>query len=124
MGWRLTYSEEALFQNGNRELDHLLDIMAVVPIKSGQIPQMYASTHWNFHRKKIEDWSERIVDQCKEIRTVTSGKDNGRAYTVVHRYMKSMKEYGFVLYEPYTEEEISILKPHRPETPAKRRRMV
>ena len=41
--------------------------------------------------------------------------------------MKSMKEYGFALYEPYTEEEIAMLKPHRPRyvvSPAKRRRMV
>tara|TARA_B110000008_G_C16965958_1_gene562016 strand:+ start:1804 stop:2808 length:1005 start_codon:yes stop_codon:yes gene_type:complete len=124
MGWRLTYSEEALFRNGNQELDEALNSMAVVPIKSGQIPQMYASAHWNFHREKVEDWSNRMVDKCKESRVVTSGKDSGQAYTVVHRHMKSMKEYGFDLYEPYTEKEISILKPHRPVSPAKRRRLV
>ena len=29
--------------------------------------------------------------------------------------MKSMKYYGFKLYEPYTLDEIGILQPHRPE---------
>ena len=123
MGWRLTYSEEALFRNGNKQLDGLLDRMAVVPIKSGQVPAIYASAHWNFHPQKIVDWSERIVDQCKEDR-IRKGE---KSYRIVHRHMKSMKEYGFALYEPYTEEEIAMLKPHRPRyvvSPAKRRRLV
>lgn len=123
MGWRLTHSEEALFKDGNKQLDDLLERMAVVPIKSGQIPQMYSGSHWNFHRQKIEKWSERISDKCKENRTVTSGKESGKSYLVVHQRMKSMKEYGFDMYEPYTEDEISILKPHRMESPSKRRRI-
>jgi hypothetical protein len=120
MGWRLTYSEQALFRNGNKQLDGLLDRMAVVPIKSGQVPAMYASAHWNFHPQKIVDWSEGIVDTCKEDR-IRKGE---KSYRIVHRHMKSMKEYGFALYEPYTEEEIAMLKPHRPESPPKRRRLV
>lgn len=110
MGWRLTKSEQPLY----KDIVKSLKTMSVIPIKSGQIPQMYSASHWNFHRKKIEDWSNRISDKCKETRQVSSGKESGKRYRVVHQRMKSMKEYGFDMYEPYSTGEIEILIPHRP----------
>ena len=114
MGWRTTKDTQCLLKGGNDQLDKLIKTMAVVPIKSGQKPKMYSGSHWNFHRKKIEDWSERINDVCTHTRVVSSGKEKGKEYKVVHQMMKSMEYYGFLKYKPYTQDEISILKPHRP----------
>jgi len=133
MGWRTTRDNEPLLKNGSKQLHKALADMAVMPIKSGQTPQMYSGSHWNFHRQKVQDWSERIADQCKEHRTVQSGKEQGKVYTnIVHQRMKSMREYGFDMYPPYEPDEISILMPRKVspravsprESPAKKRRLI
>ena len=114
MGWRTTKDTQCLLQGGNDQLHKLVKNMGVVPIKSGQKPKMYSGSHWNFHRKKIENWSDRMEDICTHTRVVSSGKEQGKEYKVVHQMMKSMKYYGFKMYDPYTPDEVNILKPHRP----------
>jgi hypothetical protein len=44
-----------------------------------------------------------------------SGQFQGQKYRVVHRFMRSLKEYDLVtnLCPPYTQEEIDLLKPQR-----------
>lgn len=108
LGWRLTKSSESLYF-----LDNKLRDQAVMPLKSNQIPRMYASLHWTHWRDKIVDFTRNIKNQCVESKRVKSGKDKGKIYDIVHVNMKSLKEYGFPLYNPYIKEEIEILKPNR-----------
>ena len=110
LGWRLTHSKESLFTN-----DTLLDALknqSVMKLKSGQTPPMYAKLHWTNWRKKIVDFSTQVKDLCKEEKTVKSGKNKNKKLLIVHKEMKSLREYGLPLYTTYKPYEKRLLMPN------------
>ncbi|CAN0457333.1 unnamed protein product [Scytosiphon promiscuus] len=56
-------------------LQSLLDLQAIVPIKSGQIPPMHAKLNWCNWVDKLQDWSVQSMEpRCTEARSVKRGK--------------------------------------------------
>lgn len=108
-GWRITDSHEPLVKG----LDAMLYNQAVIPLKSNQTPPMYAKLNWTNHRDGLAAFSAaNIQPQCRENRRVESGNDKGTVYNVVHREMRSLREYGMRLYPAYTSDEIRMHKPN------------
>ena len=107
IGWRLTNEDTPLIPN----LEKLLEEQAVIPLKSFQIPPLYATLHFVNWRNKLVDFSQHVNEKCLEDRTVRSGQEAGTTYRIVQRHMKSLKEYDFNLYPLYSEQELNILKP-------------
>jgi hypothetical protein len=108
LGWRLTVDDSPL-----TPIDDILTDQGVVPLKSGQIPPMYASLHWTNWRPLITQFSEGVVDQCLELKVVGSGKDMGEKRIIVHRHMRSLRQYGLQRYHPYTRDERMMHTPNR-----------
>jgi hypothetical protein len=109
LGWRLTKSVHPMIPG----LRNLLMNQAVMPLKSNQIPPMYARLHWINWRVQLQKWSQNMfVDSCREQRRVESGSDKGICFDVVHMHMRSLADYGMDLYKEYSEEEIRLLEPH------------
>lgn len=106
-GWRLTHSDGPLCV----DLLKQLRTQAPITLKSGQEPPMYAILHWVNSRKNLEKFSKGVVDRCTETRTVGSGNHKGDEHRVVHRFMRSLEEYGFKRYPPYTLAELIIHHP-------------
>lgn len=109
LGWRVTKENDPIHAN----LEQRLGDQAVMSLKSNQNPPMYSLLHWTNWRQKIVDFSTQVHPACTEDRVVMSGKDKDKTYRVVHRFMHSLKDYGFELYPPYTHEEIEVLKPNK-----------
>jgi hypothetical protein len=106
--WRLTYSETPIVEG----LDEMLERQAAITVKSGQLPAMWAKLHWTNWVEKLERYSTNFRPECLETAIIKSGRNAGRGVVRVHRHMKSLVDYGFPLYEPYTPEERSIYFPH------------
>ena len=106
--WRLTEHNEPLIP----DLDTQLATQAAITIKSGQAPAMWAKLHWTNWIEKLERYSTNFRPECLETEMVKSGRMAGRVVTRVHRHMKSLTDYGFPLYEPYTEDEKAMHIPH------------
>lgn len=109
LGWRITRASTPLFGDS---LATQLEEQAPITIKSGQEPPMWAKLHWTNWVDKLVAFSANFNDACREPLTIKSGKRAGEQFSIVHRSMKSLKQYGFPLYAPYTEAETAILKPH------------
>lgn len=109
LGWRITKSSTPLFGD---KLAIQLEEQAPVTIKSSQEPPMWAKLHWTNWVEKLAEFSSNFNDACRDSLTVKSGKKAGEKFSIVHRHMKSLKEYGFTLYPQYTEAEKAILIPH------------
>lgn len=105
IGWRFTKSKEPLIPG----LKSILNDQGVVTIKSGQIPPMYARLHKVNWIDRLVEFTKNLKDECKEDYTI---KKTGKVVKIPQRFMKSLKEYNFKMYEPYTEEEI---KQHLPQ---------
>ena len=99
LGWLVTSSKDTIIPN----LENILYDQAVVPLKSGQIPPMYAKLHWTNWFQRILSFSERMIDKCIETKS-----RKGVSVNVVHRHMKSLRELD-CMYSPYTKEEKEIL---------------
>lgn len=104
LAWRVTDSWVPLVKDIT---DRLAD-QAPITLKSGQFPPMYAVLHWTNWRDRLALFSNRFNPLCTELRTV---KKTGDEHMVVHRQMKSLKEYGFKRYPSYTPEEMKMYKP-------------
>lgn len=89
LGWRLTHETTPLIP----DLEERLRKKAVMPLKSGQTPPMYALLHWTNWRSKIVAFSDGIrdLDEFKEVRVVGSGEEKGKAYHIVRRFMPSLE---------------------------------
>jgi hypothetical protein len=111
IGFRLTHSPTSLTKN----IDKLIKEQAVLPLKSGQIPPMYAVNHeicWLV--QKLVPWSdESFKPECKCMLTRKSGKLKGQSFEIVQRYIGSLKKLGLPLYSKYTPEDIMAIKPAR-----------
>tara|TARA_B100000902_G_scaffold389422_1_gene436542 strand:+ start:2206 stop:3399 length:1194 start_codon:yes stop_codon:yes gene_type:complete len=115
LGWRTTYSNRPLVPN----VEPLMSLQAPMPIKSGQQCTQYSTMHWTNWRQRLSDWSvKNFKPQFLEERTVKSGKEAGKTYTVVQRTMKplaatGMYESGIFHYTKYQKHEYAIMKPGR-----------
>ncbi len=115
LGWRTTYSKVPLVPN----VEELIKLQAPMPIKSGQQCTQYSQMHWTNWRQRLSDWSvKNFKPEFLEEKTVKSGKEKGKTYTVVQRTMKplkapSMVEANIYHYLEYEQHEIDIMKPGR-----------
>lgn len=96
LGWRLTNDTKSLIPN----LKKLLKDQAVMPIKSGQIPQMYS----NFHKIRWREQLEKFYLGF-DVRCLHNG--------VLFQKMKSLEEYLLPKYINYTQREIDLLVPNK-----------
>lgn len=96
-------------------LGSLLEAQAVMPLKSGQMPPMYAALHWTNHRGKIVAFSRNVIDRCRHKRKLQAPKADASqtVYDIVQSPMLSLREYGLPMYAPYTPEETALLTPAR-----------
>lgn len=109
LGWRLTTSTGM-----NEEVKKAIDDQGVPPIKSGQMAPMYSPMHIGpvDATNRLLQWSEDSFEpQCLVTRVFQNGKRKGQSYTTVHRHMKSLKDYGFTMYDEYGEDERKIYQP-------------
>jgi hypothetical protein len=107
LAWRLTKHSQTYFSN----IDVLLRNQSVMPLKSLQIPPMYAKLHWTNWRTKIELFSDNIIDECKEKKTMKSGKDKGKSYYITQRHLSSLSDLKRNI-KPYSRREIKLYKPN------------
>ena len=110
-GWRLTHSEKPL-----QDIDAIIRDQAVPRLPSYQKPWLWLGNHWRFekNRKRLEEWSkETFIPEVLEDVEMKSGPQKGQKFTVVQRYMKSLRELGLPLYPEYSELERHILFPHK-----------
>lgn len=77
-------------------------------LPGGGSAALYAKMNINFHQKQLIAWSPIFKDVCLEIK---KNKKTGETYQLVQRFMSSLTDYGFLLYAPYSEDEINILRP-------------
>ena len=106
--WRLTPGPSVM----SEELRDQFERQAPVTIKSGQSPPMYPTLSWVNWTKKLQDWSVRnMKPECLEERTMAGGKRKGETFTVVHRHMKGLGEYGLKKYKSYSGRELKIYRP-------------
>ena len=115
IGFRLTRDTEPLTP-GIRELLHT---QGVVPLKSGQVPPMYAKLH-------IVNWIDKVVAFSANVHpklltefTYKSGPRTGETFRVAPRFMPNLEEVSRMngvnaKYVEYSEREIQIHVPHRP----------
>ena len=115
LGWRTTYSKVPLVPN----VEALIKLQAPMPIKSGQQCTQYSTMHWTNWRQRLSDWSvKNFKPEFLEQKTVKSGKEAGKTYTVVQRTPKPLKapgmeEAGISPYPEYHQRDIDIMKPGR-----------
>ena len=102
LGWLVTTSDDTIIP----DIEHILRVQAVVPLKSGQVPPMYAKLHWTNWHQRLVAFSENFHESCIE-----SKKRKEDTVRVVHRNMKSLRDLGY-MYPPYMQDEIDILIPH------------
>lgn len=126
MGWRLSDSSDPLTPN----LDQLLHDQAVVPIKSGQLPRIYPKLYWTNHAfpkkegaKSLQDLNDQFKPSVYVKKQMLSGKHKGKSLWVPHEpvgnkaHMTSLRKLSevdetIIMYKPYTESEMKILKPN------------
>ena len=105
LGWRLTQQTAPLYP-----LDFLA-AQAIVRLKSGQKPPMYAKMHRCAWLPSLIRWSANFQPACVETLVGQSGEYEGKKFEIVERCMTSLSAYRLPLYDEYTAREISILKP-------------
>ena len=109
MGWRLTTSTGM-----DEEVLKAINEQGVPKIKSGQECPMYSPMHIGpeISTNRLIDWTKECVQpKCKITKVWKSGKKEGEEYTIVERKMKSLKDYGFELYNDYDENERKMYQP-------------
>jgi hypothetical protein len=94
-------------------MDDLLKDQAIMTLKSGQEPPMYACLH-------LVNWIGKLVEFSKQMQPVlivdytpADGKRVGEHFRIVKRFLGSLYENKFPMYRPYTQDEKNILKPRR-----------
>lgn len=109
LGWRLTDDTQPLFDDTFERISR----GATVRIPSGQEPPIYPQLYWTFWREKLEKWSTLTFKPEVLIqREVESGNEVGKVYTIVPRFMNSLKDMNLWMYPPYEQYELDMLVPH------------
>lgn len=110
LGWRISQSEESCIPN----LGSKLESQAIMPLKSGQLPPMFAALHLVNWIDKLEEWSVATFPQhLLMAHEIKSGARAGDIKTIIPRYFPSLLDLDLPLYPAYEEHEISILRPQR-----------
>lgn len=109
LGWRLTYGNQSLLGD---KLKECLERMKIVPLKSGQMPPMYAKLHWVNWRDKLLDFTKDINPLFIEDKEL---KKTGEIYRVVQQYMDGLIDKGIVtnVCPPYMLKEYKMHIPQR-----------
>jgi len=106
---------QALGKHASVQLAHteVISDLGVPLLPSGEVAYVFERNNWMYHLEQVRAWSvARFVDACLERRVKKSGKSKGEEYVIVHRHMKSLKEYGLVESLPaYSEEERAVMSP-------------
>jgi hypothetical protein len=123
-GYRLTDLTESLYSKTNAKLflsaqfreaykqfdfESIIDDQGLPPLPGGGVPPMYAKMNLVFPKQRypLVEWSkETFQPQCLEVVEI-----KGEKLTLVNRFMKSLREYGLLMYPPYSDQERSILHP-------------
>lgn len=113
LGWRATTAREPLF--GTNVTNEWMTTQHPPMIKSGQKPQMYGDLHENCHQGLLLKWSTAgiYVPQCisPKVITGTANRWVGQTHPRIHRYMKSLVDYGLPLHSAYDLAERMIMMP-------------
>jgi hypothetical protein len=113
-GWRITDQTHPLIPSSTDALLQLFREQAVMPLKSGQTPPMYAKLHWTNWTDAIVKFSqENVIPACTHELVMKSGKRKGEVFRVVHQCMGSLLHYRLPLYAPYEHAELAM---HIPDT--------
>ena len=99
-GFHISDEKENIF-----EYSKIIEDQGVPPLPSGQIPPMYAKLHWVNWIDKLTTFSLKLKPECIEIKQ--RGEEQSHT-VVVNRFMKSLKDYKFPLYEIYNKKELDI----------------
>ena len=104
IGMRLTQEDAPLM--GAEKLEEVLSTGAIVSMKSGQMPPMYAKLHIVNWVRQLETWSVEAIrpDLLEEVRVA------GTWRTLVPRYMPSLEDLDAV-WTPYEAHEKELLYP-------------
>ena len=117
VGYKITTNKVCNYGDDNAFIQRLID-NHWLPLKSGQKPPMYSQLQWTNWAPQLEKWSRNVKDICCEMKAPLSGKNAGKQFRVVHRFMKSVKEYramgdhSFVINE-YQPHDVEVLMPRR-----------
>jgi hypothetical protein len=104
MGWRVS-REPCLLVD---DLDNRLLLGAVIPLKSGQMPPMYARMHRVNWMDRLREFSTAAF--AEDVLAHVGVKDED--VRLVPRVMKSLDGYGLIGYmKPYAEDELAVLRP-------------
>ncbi|CAN0380035.1 unnamed protein product, partial [Ectocarpus sp. 8 AP-2014] len=109
LGWRLTTSTAM-----REEVRNAIEDQGVPRLKSAQKVPMYSRMHLGPKRAtaNLIQWSQDSFEpRCLETLAWKSGPNQGQTYTVVHKYMKSLRDYGFPLYADYAPDERNMYQP-------------
>ena len=105
LGWRLTTTDSYLL--GDDFEDHM-HAGAIIRMKSGQLPCMYAKLHLVNWVKQLEEFSAAAFppDMLQVVSVA------GVKRLLVPRFLPSLEALGMrQVYDPYTAEELAIFKP-------------
>lgn len=112
--FRLSTSPEPIFPK--ETILRWIHDQATPLLPSGQHPPMYSTNHSSvfLFSNKIHDpivFSQHVHPRCQVQKTCGRGKHEGRRYSIVHRFMTSLRLYQFPLYPPYEQEEVDMFFP-------------
>jgi len=106
-GWRVTKTKTPLYPL------EMFDEQAVIPLPGGMIPPMYSRNHISYFQDKPFQLSGGVKYSLKQWSEATFKEEcltkKGDGWIVV-RHMKSLEEYGFKMYPPYSDEEKEIYR--------------
>ncbi len=104
-GWRLTTTDSYLLGD---DFETMMHDGAAMPLKSGQLPSMYAKLHLVNWAKQLEEFSVAAFPAALLTEVTVAGIKR----TLVPRFMPSLKALGMRdVYEAYTPDELAIFKP-------------
>lgn len=111
IGFRLTNSKEPLIGDIKKRLKN----EDIIPMKSGQLPPVFAKLHMVNHlEKKLVPFAKNLKPEFLTEYSPKSGKLKGQKFTIPHRFMPSLKEtFGKRFYQKYKKEEKQMYKPRK-----------
>jgi len=120
--WRLVRHEQRPLQDMlpgiHKTLEETIREQGVPRLPSGQIPPLYSANHgslflWREDERSPRRFAAKVVPVCRKTkRAGRTSKYPGASYTVPHRFMRSLQEYGLPMYPPYTAAEQSLMRPN------------
>lgn len=105
-GWRLTRQSSPLNTKPS-----MFAQQAAMPLKSNQLPPMYAKLHRTNWIDRLAEFSTAFYDSMLVEDVVSKGDNKGRTFRRIERFLPSLAELGLPLYPVYTQEELSMHVP-------------